>query len=139
MSKARAQKVTFLVPTECFAAVDIVKINATSEHNVIITQMIRFPTSQSELIRSARGERTQAEFAKLVGCDRSCLSRYEHETLGAPTSLINYCLQSVAAAGVKGDGVVGPIENALTHVRQAVAALERLREPKDQLTDRRLK
>src|SRR2546427_3123093 len=48
-----------------------------------------FPTRQSELIRQARGQRTQAEFAKLLGVDRSCLSRYEREQLGAPTSVIN--------------------------------------------------
>lgn len=56
-----------------------------------------FPTSQGELIKQARGSRTQAEFAKVLGVDRSCLSRYERELLGAPTTVINHCLCAIAA------------------------------------------
>ena len=46
--------------------------------------MISYPQTQSELIKLARGDMSQVEFARLLGCDRSCLSRYEREVLGAP-------------------------------------------------------
>ena len=86
-----------------------------------------FPTSQGELIKAARGERTQAAFAEEVGVDRSCLSRYERETLGAPTKLLNYCLQVVAQQlGGEGASDVG-LRKALRHMRQAVDELEALR------------
>lgn len=87
--------------------------------------MAQYPNSQGELIRTARGSRSQSEFAKLVGCDRSCLSRYEHETLGAPTSVINYCLRSLQEGAAREGGVTSPIQDALAHAREAVAALER--------------
>lgn len=88
--------------------------------------MHAYPNSQGELIRSARGSRTQAEFARIVGCDRSCLSRYEHETLGAPAEVITRCLQIVAAALISAGQPLRPYERALTHAREAVAELERL-------------
>ena len=95
--------------------------------------MISWPISQGELIRSARGARTQVEFAHLLGCDRSCLSRYEGESLGAPTGVINFCLKAVAAdIPIKG-GTSMPIDTALRHAREAVAALESLQFP---LTDK---
>lgn len=85
-----------------------------------------FPTSQGELIKAARGERTQAEFADEVGVDRSCLSRYEKEKLGAPTKLLNYCLQTVAEQmGDEGAGERG-LRRALRHMHQAVDELEAL-------------
>src|SRR5687768_10186726 len=75
-----------------------------------------FPTSQGELLVAARGTATQAEFAKRLGVDRSCLSRYEREQLGAPTAVLNYCLRTVAElhAGVEGASM---IDQALAHVR----------------------
>jgi DNA-binding XRE family transcriptional regulator len=90
-----------------------------------------FPTSQGELIKAARGQRTQAAFADEVGVDRSCLSRYEKETLGAPTKLLNYCLQVVAQQlGDEGDSEVG-LRKALRHMHQAVDELEALRRAVD--------
>jgi len=83
-----------------------------------------FPTSQGQLLRAARGDATQVEFAKRLGVDRSCLSRYESEALGAPTSVINACLQSLAARVGSPTSASSPIEAALAHARQAVAALE---------------
>ncbi len=84
-----------------------------------------FPTSQSQLIRLARGERSQAEFAQLLGVDRSCLSRYEREILGAPPSVITYCLSALSrqTQGITGTGT--PLEQALERARELVAALER--------------
>jgi DNA-binding XRE family transcriptional regulator len=83
-----------------------------------------FPTSQKQLIRTARSDATQAEFAKKLGVDRSCLSRYESEALGAPTSVINACLQLLAARASGRKPSSSPIEQALVHARQAVEALE---------------
>lgn len=88
--------------------------------------MFAFPQSQSELIKSARGARSQAEFSRLVGCDRSCLSRYESETLGAPPHVINRCLQIVASLLASAEHPLRPFERALTHARNAVAELELL-------------
>ena len=83
------------------------------------------PTSQGELIRLVRGERTQKQFAALVGVDRTCLSRYESETLGAPTSVINYCLKSLSAT-TSTDDVPWPLEQALAQARLVVASLEKV-------------
>jgi hypothetical protein len=86
---------------------------------------LQFPTSQGELIKRARGENTQSAFAIKLGVDRTCLSRYESEKLGAPTRVLNYCLRAIAAHA--GQSVEGgrPVEKALEHVRQAVDFLER--------------
>ncbi|MEO8313784.1 MAG: transcriptional regulator [Pseudomonadota bacterium] len=86
---------------------------------------LSIPTSQGELIKRARGEKSQAAFAKELGVDRTCLSRYESEKLGAPTKVLNYCLRAIAAHAGQGDAGVRPIEQALQHVRQAVDCLER--------------
>lgn len=85
-----------------------------------------YPKSQSELIRAARGQRTQAEFAKELNVDRSCLCRYESEKLGAPPSVINHCLAQVATmAASKLPG--SDIDRALLYSRNAVRSLERLK------------
>ncbi len=84
-----------------------------------------FPTSQGELIKRARGEKPQSAFAKELGVDRTCLSRYEREKLGAPTKVLNYCLRAIAAHAGQGDAEGRPVEQALEHVRQAADFLER--------------
>ena len=88
---------------------------------------MQIPQSQGELIRTVRGKRSQVAFSRELGCDRSCLSRYENESLGAPTSVINFCLNAISQVtphqSVKGL----PIEVALRHANEVVAALERLK------------
>lgn len=88
--------------------------------------MISYPQTQSELIKLARGDMSQVEFARLLGCDRSCLSRYEREVLGAPPHVISKCLQMVAAslAGQRLQWL--PFDKAISHLRQAMAELEQL-------------
>lgn len=83
-----------------------------------------FPSSQGQLIRFARGEATQAEFARRLGVDRSCLSRYESEALGAPTSVLNTCLQVLAAHVRDSAKPMTAMERALSHARQTVEELE---------------
>jgi hypothetical protein len=83
-----------------------------------------FPTSQGELIRRARGNQTQTAFAKVLQVDRTCLSRYESEQLGAPTAVINYCLRAIAAQAVKGPEGATPLLKALRLTRDAVRELE---------------
>ena len=83
-----------------------------------------FPTRQSELIRQARGQRSQAEFAKLLGVDRSCLSRYEREQLGAPTSVINHCLGAIAAQSSPPAAEADPVRRALRLTIDATRELE---------------
>ncbi len=86
---------------------------------------MNLPSSQAELIRLARGARSQAEFARLLGVDRSCLSRYEREILGAPPSVITACLRAV----VQQLHAVVPqpinLSDALLSAREVVSALER--------------
>lgn len=84
-----------------------------------------FPRSQGELIKRARGGNTQSAFAKELGVDRTCLSRYESEKLGAPTKVLNYCLRAIAAHAGVAEAGGRPVELALEHVRQAVGFLER--------------
>lgn len=81
-----------------------------------------FPLTQGELIRTARGDRTQQEFADTLGVHRSCLSRYESEGLGAPAAVINHCLQAVAA--LASNDAASPVQRALRHARLAVTELE---------------
>jgi hypothetical protein len=83
-----------------------------------------FPTSQGELIRRARGAQTQTAFAKVLQVDRTCLSRYESERLGAPTAVINYCLRAIAAQVDNGQGGATPLAKALRLTRDAVRELE---------------
>lgn len=82
-----------------------------------------FPTSQSELLRRARGDRSQAAFARLLGVDRTCLSRYESEALGAPTAVLNYCLRLIAGVdqSVNADR---DLAHVLINARRLVAQLE---------------
>ena len=94
-----------------------------------ISTMFAYPTSQADLIRTARGTRTQAEFAKLLGCDRSCLSRYEREQLGASPTVINQCLRIVASSMAGAEVSPKPYQRALQQARRVVAELEML-EPK---------
>lgn len=88
--------------------------------------MFVYPTSQGELIRAARGTRTQTEFAKLLGCDRSCLSRYEREQLGASPMVISRCLDIVAKSMRTCGEMPKPYERALLQARRVVAELEML-------------
>lgn len=87
---------------------------------------MEFPDTQSKLIRAARAERTQAQFAQVLSVDRSCLSRYERGTLGAPTTVIDFCLTDLARKIAVEYGQSWPIEQALEHARETVTELERL-------------
>ena len=85
-----------------------------------------FPSNQCELIRAARGEMTQAEFAQLAGVGRTALCKYERQTLGVPPGFLNFCLEVVAkqlgSAGVPQERA----KTALAHARQTVQELEKL-------------
>lgn len=93
----------------------------------------QFPKSQGELIKRVRGNRAQSEFAKVLGVERSCLSRYESEQLGAPTKVLNYCLSAIAAQPTQ--AADHPVEQALVHARQAVDFLERAHEAQKKTND----
>lgn len=64
-------------------------------------------------------------FARVLNVDRTCLSRYESEKLGAPTRVINYCLARVAALGGS-DSPASDIDRALLLAKEAVQSLERV-------------
>ncbi len=87
---------------------------------------VQFPTSQSELLRAARGPETQAVFAKRLGVNKSSLSRYESEKLGAPTTVLNYCLRAVANQLQESE--TSAVQQALALVRRAAQTLERAAE-----------
>lgn len=87
---------------------------------------VQFPTSQSELLRAARGLETQAVFAKRLGVNKSSLSRYESEKLGAPTTVLNYCLRAVANQLQESE--TSAVQQALALVRRAAQTLERAAE-----------
>lgn len=86
----------------------------------------QFPTSQAELLKVARGGDTQAAFAIKLGVNKSSLSRYESEKIGAPTSVLNYCLQAVANQ-MQG-GQTSAVQKALILVRRAAETLEKVEE-----------
>jgi transcriptional regulator with XRE-family HTH domain len=83
------------------------------------------PNSQKELLRSARGNRTQREFAQLLGVARTTLSRYESEQLGLPVHALNRCLEELAKARADERGPAGAVLDDL--VNQASRLLEDLR------------
>lgn len=93
---------------------------------VLLLHMDTVPRTQSQLIRLARGDLTQAEFAQALGVDRTCLSRYERERLGAPPSVINRCLDTLArrleSLPIRTEGVA----EALDRARAVVATLEKI-------------
>lgn len=93
---------------------------------LIVTGTQAFPTTQGQLIRDARGTMTQAQFARALEVDRSCLSRYESEQLGAPTTVLNHCLRIVAGRLAGTDLAVSPVDRALRLAREAVVELEAL-------------
>lgn len=88
-----------------------------------------YPKSQSELLRVARGDLTQAEFARELRVDRTCLCRYERERLGAPSRVINHCLERVAAmAAAKLPDA--HIDRALLYTKNAMKSLEEIKKAK---------
>ncbi|MBO7752272.1 helix-turn-helix transcriptional regulator [Burkholderia gladioli] len=84
------------------------------------------PRSQGELLRWARGTNTQADFAATTGVSKSALSRYEREQLGAPVSLINYCLARMAEALSEQSHTENALEGALENAKRTVLLLEGL-------------
>lgn len=78
-------------------------------------------------MRWARGDATQADFAALAGVNKSSLSRYETEKLGAPTRLINYCLARLAEAVSEHSHTESPLESALENAKRTVQLLEELK------------
>ena len=97
----------------------IIAHNVLQQHPFIV-----LPKSQGELIRHARGSLTQTEFARQLGVERSCLSRYEREKLGAPVKVLNHCLSAIAAQINERLTLRQDIEQALAHARQTVSLLE---------------
>ena len=89
-------------------------------------KQIAFPTSQRELLVAARGKESQTAFAKLLGVDRTCLSRYESEQLGAPVTVLNFCLHRISGHLQAGES--SPIQEALALLRRAAHKLERVAE-----------
>ena len=75
----------------------------------------------------ARGTQTQAQFAAALGVDRTCLSKYESEKLGAPASVISYCLRAIAPQdnAPAGESI---LRRALWSARQTLSTLEQLSE-----------
>lgn len=85
-----------------------------------------FPTRQADLIRTARGGRSQADFARVLGVDRTCLSRYEREVLGAPPSVINHCLSEISRLSGQLGTVPPSVDSALSSARELVRVLEQI-------------
>lgn len=80
---------------------------------------------------------TQTQFAAALGVDRTCLSKYESEKLGAPASVITHCLQAVAPRD-EAPAAESTLRKALWSARQTLSTLEELakaspspRNPKD--------
>ena len=91
-----------------------------------MTVHTKFPESQGQLIRWARGSKSQAEFARDLSIDRTYLSRYETEKLGAPTALINHCLRELGRRHSVSNGHATPLEQSLAQARSLVGTLEQV-------------
>lgn len=94
-------------------------------HAAAMTSFTKFPESQGELIKWARGTKSQAEFARDLCIDRTCLSRYETEKLGAPTTLINHCLRKLGHKLAVSSDRTSSLEQSLAQARSLVGSLER--------------
>ena len=94
--------------------------------HIVLQQNLNFslPKTQGELVRRVRGRLTQADFARQLGVERSCLSRYEREKLGVPVKVLNYCLSAIAAHIGGGLASSQDLEQALAHARETVSLLE---------------
>ena len=90
------------------------------------TPSAMYPTRQADLIRAARADLSQAEFARRLGVDRTCLSRYEREVLGAPPSVINHCLAEISRLAGQQDAGAQSVAGALTRARELVRVLEQV-------------
>jgi hypothetical protein len=130
-SRARASaKPTCIEPTRLTAlqpAPRLCRCSAITAHVVLLSHIMTVPTSQSELLRRARGALSQAAFARQLGVDRTCLCRYESEALGAPTAVLNKCLRILAAGEQDSSKLaVDPaaLSRALTLSRELTLALE---------------
>jgi DNA-binding transcriptional regulator YiaG len=103
------------------------RLSVITAHAVLLSHTMTVPTSQSELLRRARGALSQAAFARQLGVDRTCLCRYESEALGAPTAVLNKCLRILAAGEQDSSKLaVDPaaLSRALTLSRELTLALE---------------
>ena len=76
----------------------------------------------------ARGTQTQAQFAAALGVDRTCLSKYESEKLGAPAHVISYCLRAIAPSDRAPPSSDSMLRRALWSARQTLSTLEELSE-----------
>jgi transcriptional regulator with XRE-family HTH domain len=85
-----------------------------------------FPVDQRELIRLARGEMSQADFARLAGVGRTALCKYERQTRGVPLKFLNYCLKVVASQLDSHAMRSERATTALAHARHTVNELEAL-------------
>lgn len=87
---------------------------------------LNFPVDQRELIRLARGDMSQADFARLAGVGRTALCKYERQSRGVPLNFLNYCLKLVAgridARAMRSERAT----TALAHARHTVNELEAL-------------
>jgi transcriptional regulator with XRE-family HTH domain len=77
------------------------------------------PFTVKGLIRLARGQRTQAQFARILGVKQDVLCKYEKGRTNPPVSVIEHCMREVQKADNKGP----PSANALAErVRTELAA-----------------
>lgn len=53
------------------------------------------PSSVAALVKTARGKRSQQEFASILGVDQSVISRYEHGRASPSKETIDACMQIV--------------------------------------------
>ncbi len=75
-------------------------------------------SSVGELIRAARGGRSQKDFADLLGVQQSSVSRYEGGKASPPINVIEHCMRLVHTA----DGEDAPTAEQLAdRVRVALA------------------
>lgn len=89
-----------------------------------MTPSLNYPRRQSELLKAARGVRTQRAFASELGVGPTALSKYEAERLGAPVKVLNQCLAIVASTHAGGVTSATPLERALKHAESVVAELK---------------
>lgn len=74
--------------------------------------------SVEELIRAARNERSQKEFADLLEVDQSMVSKYERGKVNPPISVINRCMR--LANTTEGEAVLSA-EQLADQVRESLA------------------
>ena len=84
---------------------------------------LQLPTSLSEVVRLARGQRAQKDFASELGIKQPQLSRYENGRQEPPAEVLNKCLKLIS--GRISGALVPSAEELAERIRMELAGTKK--------------